>query len=419
MIKQLQRRFILAAMLSLTLVLVVIIGSGSIMNYYAIVSKADETLATLAENNGTFTKDSIEDYLAAKKAFLCGEGDPPPDISYYFVVLMSGDGQPLSVNIENIMKVDHETAVSYAGSVWNMGRAKGFTDGYRYLRADTQEQDGELLIFLDCEQKLLSFQNFLLTSLGTSLAGLFAVWVLLMLLAKEIVRPISESYQKQKQFITDAGHELKTPLTIISADTDVLEMQQGCNEWLSDIRIQTQRLSKLTHDLIFLAKMEEGDKAIRIQEFSISDLAEKSMQAFRTLAKVQQKSFTSRIQPGLILRGDSSQIERLFSVLLDNALKYSQPGGRISVDLWLHRHAIRLEIANTTDFIDREQLSRLFDRFYRADPSRSSETGGHGIGLSIAKVIVLAHGGEITAASQDNRSLTIAVLLPINKHQDS
>lgn len=121
MIKQLQRRFILAAMLSLTLVLVVIIGSGSVMNYCAIVSKADETLATLAENNGTFTKDSIEEYLAAKKAFLCGEGDPPPDISYYFVVLMSEDGQPLSVDIENIMKVDHETAVSYAGSVWSTG----------------------------------------------------------------------------------------------------------------------------------------------------------------------------------------------------------------------------------------------------------------------------------------------------------
>lgn len=290
MIKQLQRRFILAAMLSLTLVLVVIIGSGSVMNYCAIVSKADETLATLAENNGTFTKDSIEEYLAAKKAFLCGEGDPPPDISYYFVVLMSEDGQPLSVDIENIMKVDHETAVSYAGSVWSTGRATGFIDGYRYLRADARDQDGELLIFLDCEQKLLSFQNFLLTSLGTSLAGLFAVLVLLMLLAKEIVRPISESYQKQKQFITDAGHELKTPLTIISADTDVLEMQQGSNEWLSDIRIQTERLSKLTHDLIFLAKMEEGHKAVRIQEFSISDLAEKSVQAFQTLAKVQEKT---------------------------------------------------------------------------------------------------------------------------------
>lgn len=413
MIKQMQRRFILAAMLSLTLVLAVIIGSGSLMNYYAIFSQADETLAELAENNGTFTKDSIEEYLAAKKAFLCGEGDPPPDISYYFVVLMSEDGQPLSVDIENIMKVDHETAVSYAGSVWNMGRTKGFTDGYRYLCADSQEQDGELLIFLDCEQKLLSFQNFLLTSLGTSLAGLSAVWVLLMLLAKEIVRPISESYQKQKQFITDAGHELKTPLTIISADTDVLEMQQGSNEWLSDIRIQTQRLSKLTHDLIFLAKMEEGHKAVRIQEFSISDLAEKSVQAFQALAKVQQKNFTSRIQPGLTLRGDPSQIERLFSVLLDNALKYSQPGGRISVDLRLHRHTIRLEIVNTTDFIDREQLSRLFDRFYRADLSRSSETGGHGIGLSIAKAVVLAHGGEINAETQDDCSLTVTALLPI------
>ena len=192
--------------------------------------------------------------------------------------------------------------------MWNTAKTKGFLDGYRYLRSDAQDQDGELLIFLDREQKLLSFQNFLLTSLVTSLAGLSAVWVLLMLLAKEIVRPISESYEMQKRFITDAGHELKTPLTIISADTDVLEMQQGRNEWLSDIRVQTERLSKLTHDLIFLAKMEEGHKAVRVQEFSISDMAAKSVQAFQTLAKVQQKNFISRIQPGLTLRGDPSQI---------------------------------------------------------------------------------------------------------------
>lgn len=413
MIKQLQKRFILAAMLSLALVLAVIIGSGSFMNYYAIISQADETLTTLAENRGTFTKDSIEAYLAAKKAFLCGAGEAPPDISYYFTVFMTEDGQPRSVNIKNIMKVDDETAVSYANSVWNTGKTKGFLDGYRYLRADAQGQDGELLIFLDCEQKLLSFQNFLLTSLLTSLAGLLAVWVLLMILAKGIVRPISESYEKQKRFITDAGHELKTPLTIISADADVLEMQQGNSEWLADIRVQTERLSRLTHDLIFLAKMEEGHRAVHVQVFSISEVAERSVQAFQSLAKVQQKEFSSRIQPGLTLRGDPSQIERLFSVLLDNALKYSQPKGKISVALQPHKHSIRLEVFNTTDFIEREQLPRLFDRFYRMDLSRSSETGGHGIGLSIAKAVVLAHGGEITVASRDERSLTVTVILPI------
>lgn len=413
MIKQLQKRFILAAMLSLTLVLAVIIGSGSFMNYYAIISQADETLTTLVEHNGTFPKDSIEEYLAAKKAFLCGAGEAPPDISYYFTVFMTETGQPLSINLKNIMKVDDETAVSYADSVWNTGKTTGFLDGYRYLRADAQGQDGELLIFLDCEQKLLSFQNFLLTSLLTSLAGLFAVCILLMILAKGIVRPISESYEKQKRFITDAGHELKTPLTIISADADVLEMQQGSNEWLADIRVQTERLSRLTHDLIFLAKMEEGNKAVHVQEFSISDVAEQSVQAFQSLAKVQQKAFSSRIQPGLMLRGDPSQIERLFSVLLDNALKYSRPEGKISVALQLHKHSIRLEVFNTTDFIEKEQLPRLFDRFYRMDPSRSSKTGGHGIGLSIAKAVVLAHGGEITAASQDERSLTMSVILPI------
>lgn len=417
MIRQLQKRFILAAMLSLTLVLAAIIGGGIIMNYYAVVSQADKTLIMLAENNGVFSKNLQEmtgEYLAAKKAYLYGEGGPPPDIFYYFTVVMSRDGKPLSININNILKVDDETAARYADSVWNTSRTKGFLDGYRYLRTDAQGQDGELLIFLDCEQKVLSLKNFLFTSLFASLAGLFFVWILLVILAKGIVRPISESYEKQKRFITDAGHELKTPLTIISADADVLEMQQGSNEWLSDIRVQIERLSKLTYNLIFLAKMEENHKSINIQEFSISDMAEDCVQAFQTLAKVQQKNFSSKIQPGLILRGDPSQIERLFSVLLDNALKYSQPEGQISVVLRAHRHFIHLEVFNTTDFIEKEQLPRLFDRFYRIDPSRSSETGGHGIGLSIARAVVLAHGGEITASSQDNCSFTVTVLLPIH-----
>ena len=344
-------------MLSLTLVLTVIIGSGSFMNYYAIISQADETLTTLVEHNGTFPKDSVEEYLAAKKAFLCGAGEPPLDISYYFTVFMSETGQPLSINLKNIMKVDEETAVSYADSVWNTGKTTDFLDGYRYLRADAQGQNGELLIFLDCEQKLLSFQNFLFTSLLTSLAGLFAVWVLLMILSKGIVRPISESYEKQKRFITDAGHELKTPLTIISADADVLEMKQGSNEWLTDIRIQTERLSRLTHDLMFLAKMEEGNKAVHVQEFSISDVAEQSVQAFQSLAKVQQKEFSSQIQPGLTLRGDLAQIERLFSVLLDNALKYSRPEGKISVALQPHKHSIQLNVIKLSDLRARYGVS--------------------------------------------------------------
>lgn len=114
-----------------------------------------------------------------------------------------------------------------------------------------------------------------------------------------------------------------------------------------------------------------------------------------------------------MLCGDPSQIERLFSVLLDNALKYSRPEGKISVALQPHKHSIRLEVFNTTDFIEKEQLPRLFDRFYRMDPSRSSETGGHGIGLSIAKAVALAHGGEIAAASQNEHSLKVSVILPI------
>lgn len=246
-----------------------------------------------------------------------------------------------------------------------------------------------------------------------ALLGLLSVFVLLLLLSRRMVRPVAESYEKQKRFITDAGHELKTPMTIISADADLAEMECGENQWISDIRRQAQRLTGLTNDLIYLSHMDEEQPKLQRIEFPISDVAEEMAQSFQSLAKSQEKEFSAYIQPMLPFTGDEKAIRQLLSILLDNALKYSPVGGHLELRLEKQGRAIALAVSNTSaQPVDRDKLPHLFDRFYRTDQSRNSETGGYGLGLSIARSIVLAHKGKIRAESADGQTLTFLIHLP-------
>lgn len=267
------------------------------------------------------------------------------------------------------------------------------------------------MIFLDCRRVLGVFQTFLAVSIAVSLAGMAAVFLLVFLLSGKVVRPFAESYEKQKRFITDAGHEIKTPLTIIDADAAVLEMECGENEWLSDIQKQTGRLKELTNDLIFLSKMEEEAGERLWIEFPVSEAAEETAQSFELLAKVQNKHLSCQIEPGLSYCGEEGNIRRLFSVLLDNGVKYSEEGGEITFSLQKKGKKLVLSVQNRAVNLDGEKTAHLFERFYRGDPSRNSDTGGHGIGLSIAKAIVEGHKGRITAEIKDEETLKITAVL--------
>lgn len=268
-----------------------------------------------------------------------------------------------------------------------------------------------MIIFLDCGKSLSTFYDFLITSLLVSVLGVGAVFVLLVFVSGRIVQPFALSYEKQKRFITDAGHEIKTPLTIIDADAAVLEMEAGENEWIQDIQKQTQRLKELTNDLIYLSRMEEKPGHIQMTDFPISEIAIETAESFQSIAKMQNKKFTYEIQPMAGYRGVPEEIRRLFSILLDNAMKYSDEQGAIFFQLKQRGKSICIIVFNTVDFIETEQLQYLFDRFYRTDVSRNSQTRGYGIGLSIARAIVLAHKGKITVSSENGRTILFTVLL--------
>lgn len=426
MIKKLRRKLVAVAMLSLFIVLLIIIGTVNILNYTRMVDDAQRTINILKENDGSFPKPDM--LPGHNKDMFKGMSPEAPYESRYFFVLMDANGNVSTIDTGKIAGTDTDEAAEYAARALESGRSAGFMGQYRFAVKDKDK--GKLIIFLYCGREISNFRSVLLISAGISLAGMLAVFLLLVFFSGRIVKPVSESYEKQKRFITDAGHEIKTPLTIIDADAQLVELDCGESEWLEDIKKQTKRLTALTNDLIYLAKMEEGQKNTVKIEFPLSDIVEETADSFRARAINEGKSLEINIQPGISYCGDEKAVRQLVSILVDNAVKYADGEGNIKVSLTGTgtkrmdtskqaatakssgtSRSVKLEVYNTCEHIEAESVKHLFDRFYRAEQSHNSQTGGYGIGLSVAKAVVEAHRGKISAHTQDGKSLRITVVM--------
>ena len=409
MIRKLKIKFVLLAMISLLILLVSIVTGMNIFNYNSVVSDADVTLDLLSGNKGDFP-----DFDGERPPML-----PPfmrietPYESRYFSVLLDESGNILQTDTRRVKAINEADAVIYGQKAFQTGKERAFLKEYRFIR--TSEGTVTRIIFLDCGKQLHTYRKFLISSICMSTAGFLCFFGVIIFFSGKILKPVTESYEKQKRFITDAGHEIKTPLAIIKADADVLEMEFGENEWLDGIRDQIQRLSGLTSDLVYLSRMEESDSDFPMIEFPISDVASETAMSFQALAQTQNKAFLCEIPPMLSYTGNEKAIRQLVSILMDNALKYSPEHGQINIALKKTSRQLCISVYNTSaQPITGEQLAHLFERFYRADSSRSSQSGGYGIGLSVAKAIAAAHNGKILANSPDGSSLEVVVQLPVN-----
>ena len=414
MIKRLRKKFIILTTCSVLVVLVLIFGVINTVNYANVVQNADRIITVLQDSGGTFGGESGRpgeyepqngDFNARPQRPLSPE---TPFETRYFTVVLDDGGAAKNVNTEHVASVDRTLAAAYAVSLYESKKYTGFFDNYRYGAKTVNESD-TMYVFVDCTKELTSFRTFMLASLAVGLSAFGAVFLLVFFLSGKVMKPIAESYAKQKRFITDASHEIKTPLTVIGADAEVLEMQGTSNEWTKSIKEQVKRLTSLTEKLVFLARMDEESQSLTATDFSLSDAVEESVKPFYAVAVANGLTLECDIQKNVSYCGDETLLRQLVSLLVDNALKYSDENGQIKVRLKATGGKIRLVVSNPAKDLNGD-LSVLFERFYRADSSRNSETGGHGVGLSVAKAIVGLHRGKITARGE-NETVVFTVTL--------
>ncbi len=383
----------------------------NLINFSRVTAEADSVLDMLSGAPTFFGESSERERLQMPDNFI--RKGMSPEVFYesrYFVVMVSSDGTVES-DLSRIAAVDEESVEDYVTKALKNGGEHGYIDNYRYQI--TADKTGTKVIFLDCGRKLDSFASFLHISVVVGLAGCIVVFIAFFFAAGKIVAPMADAFEKQKRFISDAGHEIKTPLTIINANIDLLE-SEGEREELTDIRQQTKRLTKLTDNLVLLSKMEEDEHTLQKIDFPLSDLVSETAGSFRAPASANDIDFTLSVDGGITLNGSPDAVRQLISILLENAIKYSPRNGNISLTLKTRKKSAVLTVYNTTkEAVKGDDLQNVFDRFYRSDTSRNSETGGHGIGLSIAKAIVEAHGGSIAASTKTGNDFTITVNLPL------
>ncbi|MGN1479953.1 MAG: sensor histidine kinase [Acutalibacteraceae bacterium] len=426
MIKSLRKKFIAITMCSLVCVLSLIIIFINAANFHTVDQNLQKRIDIIIENGGTIPTPTDEDKNGdrkpdgkpdigsekVKKPGLNRIEDISPEAAFdtrYFTVTLNNDGTTKSIDTGKITAVSSDSAEEYARELFEKGRTDGYKSGYKFSSAETE--DGMMYVFLDCEREKSSVFSFFAISAAVSTAGIILVFILVVLFSKIAVKPVAESYEKQRRFITDASHEIKTPLSVISANTDVIEMEQGETQWTKSTKQQIHKLKELTEGLIFLSRMDEDGSMPGKERFSLSDAVTKTANEFAAPIIASGKTLDITVEPNLAYTGNEKLIRQLVSILLDNALKYSPDSSEIKLTLKKSGRSNTLTVSNKCEGLSIGNQDILFERFYRPDTSRNSETGGSGIGLSAAKAIVTAHSGKISAQCDEQGIITFTVKL--------
>lgn len=407
MIRRLRKRMVLVcggAVLAVFLLLFLVICAASC---HQLNQAMDGFLDSIADNGGKLPEpDPDTEGRAGPGPWVLFREKARFDIRF-FTADFDENGSLLSVDRKADAEISQKEAESCALQIFRQSEDRGWKAGYRYRKYATDT--GWTLIFAEGSLNQ-SVTQMLLFTVGGVMAGTAAVILLLIfLLSRRAVRPAAQAYERQKQFITDANHELKTPLTLIMTNLDIVETECGRSEWIDDIRSEGERMSELINQLILLTRMDETMPGSQDSLFHLSSTVRETLAGFQVLAQENGKQFCAHIEPEVAYYGEQEEICRLLDILLENAVKYCDPQGKIYVSLRGKRHP-QIRVENTCRGVKELELDRLFDRFYRGDKARSS-SGGFGIGLSIALSIVRNHRGEITAYRKGEDRIGFKVIL--------
>ncbi len=317
----------------------------------------------------------------------------------YFTAAFNEDGEVTDLRTTHISELTPEEAVSLAETAYHMNMRYGRI-GYYYFKRGTISTGQTMVVLLNCLSQIRSNARVLTITLFFAAAGLLITFILVYIFSSRVIQPEIQNIRRQKQFITNASHELKTPLAVIRANTEIVEMINGESEWTQSTMRQVDRLDGLVQNLVMISRAAEREDRSVMTKIDVSKHVEESVNPYRSLAQQEKKELVAEIQSGVRMIADESKIRQLTALLVDNAFKYCDEGGTIRVTLESIRkgRTVKLVVSNSYSEGANVDYSRFFERFYREDESHNVDMGGYGIGLSIAESICQQYSGSINVS---------------------
>ena len=445
MIRKLQKRFVRMAVLVLTAAMVIVVGIINTANFIIVRSELAGTVKELAENSIPRVMPGTPS-AEAGRSWESIPGGKPPDTaprgsggetasdfgwmrersrhfrnlvseSSWFTAYRGGNGETTVRDLGDIPDLDEDGAKKLAALALESGKESGWVQDYCFA-VQNQGESGSMAVLMNCETRMAAVRNLALVSAAACAGGILLAWLLVRLFSRKAVEPTIRNMEQQKQFITNASHELKTPLTVISTNMELLKTELPDNQWIRSTQKQVSGMRKLVDELVYLSRMEEENPAMNMETLAPGAMLREAAEPFQAMAEFNGKDMDVAADDELRMTGDRASIQRLMSTLCDNAVKYTPEGGSIRAEAVSEgKHAV-IRVTNTVETpMTKEQCARLFNRFYRADESRSREKGGFGIGLAIAAAIAEKHGGSMEAHMDGDR-LVISAVLPKERRKD-
>lgn len=423
-IKKLRRKFMLTTLISFVSVMVLVSATIYLINYSSAKTKIRNSLDFIADNHNLFQMESTETrdepnvpekqhrynekennsvFFNEFLENLLNTGvDSSSEFIYsvrFFTVSFSPDGKSEKVSTNHIAMIDEKKAADYARRALESGNEYGEFEGFSYkVKKDSDET---LVVCMDIGSQIADSRRVGNISLMITLIGTGIAYVLVRFLSKKMIRPEIRAAERQKQFITNASHELKTPLAVIRANTELEMMMHGEDEWNQSTMNQVDRMTGLIADLVTIAKAEESDSPDELSEVDVTALAEKTADTFSSVAAQNDIKLEKELDEGVKMTANEKKIGQLMTLLLDNAIKYCDDGGTVKIKVSQKGRGIKLSVTNNYAAGEKQDYSKFFERFYRDDQSHNIDKGGYGIGLSIADGIVKTYRGKIDVSWKD------------------
>ena len=404
MIRSLRRRFICSAMAAFGILVLILLAGVTVVSYLQLESRTDDFIKFVLEESQSPRKNALHQQNPGRRM------RPMDNPIAYYDLQIDTSGEITEVREKGIWEPDMDTAQTIAVQILASGKQEGRISGYKYRLQ--KNESGTRLILMDNSPQIHMLGNVLRTTLALSLACLVLLFLILLPISTRVIHSYALHIEKQKQFITNAGHEIKTPVAIILSNIDAMELIQGENKWSRNIRSQTDRLSMLLQRLLFMSRIDEKSMVLPIQMLELTAVVKAELETYAPILAERSLRLHCDLHKEVHLKGNQEYLQQMIHMLLDNAVQYTNEGGEIRISMEQKRCRVQMMFTNTVEKLPDCPPENLFDRFYRGDSARTQSSGGCGIGLSAARAIVEMHRGSISAEYSTENSICFTLELP-------